>query len=148
MSTAAKKRSAASIAANIATVLFGLVIILQILLAIDILPVSMAWGGRQSELTTGLRLASLATVGILALFAYVIRRRAGLVGDGPPSTLIKILSWIITAFMLLNTLGNLTSQSTAEKLLFGSITILLLICCFVVSISRTDKTAADDGHEE
>ena len=147
MSESKKKRSAATIAANIATVLFVLVIILQILLALGILPVSMAWGGRQSELTTNLRLASLAAVIVLALFAYVIRRRTGIVGYGPPSLLIKILSWIITAFMLLNTLGNLTSQSTAEKLLFGSITILLLICCFVVSISKTEITAADDSQE-
>ena len=147
MSEAKSNRSAASIAANIATALFILVIILQILLALGILPVSMAWGGQQAELTMGLRLASLAAVFVLALFAYLIRRRAGLVGDGPPSLLIKILSWIITAFMLLNTLGNLTSQSTGEMVLFGPITILLFICCFVVSISKTEKTDIDNGQE-
>ncbi len=36
--------------ANAATLLFVVVIILQILLAAGILPVSMAWGGRQSNL--------------------------------------------------------------------------------------------------
>jgi hypothetical protein len=129
-------RSTAATAANIATVLFGIVIILQLLLAIGILPVTMAWGGTQTELTLGLRLASIAAAGILAFFAYVIRRRAGLAGDPPPSTLIKILSWIITAFMVLNTLGNLVSQSTAEKIVFTPLTILLAICCFIVSISK------------
>jgi hypothetical protein len=130
-------RSAATTAANIATVLFGIVIVLQLLLAIGILPVTMAWGGTQTELTLGLRLASIVAAGILALFAYIIRRRAGLIGDPPPSTLIKILSWIITAFMVLNTLGNLVSQSTAEKLVFTPLTILLAICCFIVSLSKT-----------
>jgi hypothetical protein len=130
-------RSTAAIAANIATVLFGIVIILQLLLALGILPVTMFWGGTQTELTLGLRLASVATAIILALFAYVIRRRAGLIGDPPPSTLIKILSWVITAFMVLNTLGNLVSQSTAEKIVFTPLTILLAITCFIVSISKT-----------
>lgn len=130
-------RSAATIAANIATFLFGVVIFLQLLLALGILPVTMFWGGTQTELTLGLRLASVAAALILVLFAYVIRRRAGLIGDPPPSTLIKVLSWVITAFMVLNTLGNLASQSTAEKIVFTPLTMLLAVCCFIVSISRT-----------
>lgn len=135
--SATSNRSTAATAANIATVLFGIVIILQLLLALGILPVTMAWGGTQTELTPALRLASVAAAVVMALFAYVIRRRAGLIGDPPPSTLIKIFSWIITAFMVLNTLGNLASQSTAEKILFTPLTILLAICCFIVSISKT-----------
>ncbi|MEJ2753868.1 MAG: hypothetical protein P8169_14510 [Chloroflexota bacterium] len=131
-------RSAATIAANVATVLFAIVIILQLLLAAGVLPISMAWGGTQTELTSTLRLASIAAAIILGAFAYVIRRRAGLIGDSPPSRAIKIMSWVITAFMALNTLGNLTSQSTAEKAVFTPITLLLVICCFVVSISKTE----------
>ena len=130
-------RSVPIIAANIATVLFVIVIILQLLLAIGILPITMAWGGTQTELTPALRLASLAAAGILGLFIFVIRMRAGLAGTPPPSTLIKILSWLITVFMVLNSLGNLTSQSTAEKIVFAPLTILLAICCFIVSISKT-----------
>ncbi|MFN2104733.1 MAG: hypothetical protein ACK2U5_04190 [Candidatus Promineifilaceae bacterium] len=131
-------RSAATIAANVATVLFAIAIILQLLLAAGVLPISMAWGGTQTELTSTLRLASIAAAIILGAFAYVIRRRAGLIGDSPPSRAIKIMSWVITAFMALNTLGNLTSQSTAEKAVFTPITLLLVICCFVVSISKTE----------
>lgn len=136
--SAPTKRSAASVAANVATVLFAIVIILQLLLAAGILPVTMAWGGTQTELTPALRLASVAAAFILALFAYIIRRRAGLIGDAPPSRAIKIMSWVITAFMVLNTLGNLTSQSTAEKLVFAPLTLLLAISCFVVSISKQE----------
>jgi hypothetical protein len=136
--TTSTTRSAATIAANVATVLFAIAIILQLLLAAGVLPISMAWGGTQTELTSTLRLASIAAAIILGAFAYVIRRRAGLIGDSPPSRAIKIMSWVITAFMALNTLGNLTSQSTAEKAVFTPITLLLVICCFVVSISKTE----------
>jgi hypothetical protein len=121
---------------NLSTALFAVVIVLQLLLAAGILPITMAWGGTQSELTLGLRLSSLGAVVILAGFAYVIRRRAGLLGQGPPSTLIKILAWLVTAFLALNTLGNLTSSSLAEKLVFGTITVLLVVACAVVSLSR------------
>ncbi len=129
--------SVASIAANVATVLFVVTITLQLLLAAGILPISMAWGGRQSVLTTTLRLASLAAAAILVFFAYVIRRRAGLVGNETIPTTIIILSWFITAFMALNTVGNLTSQSIGEIILFTPITFLLAVSCFFVSISKT-----------
>jgi len=38
-------------AANLATVLFVLMVILQLMLAAGILPVTMAWGGREPVLT-------------------------------------------------------------------------------------------------
>ena len=129
-------RSTARLMGNLATVLFAIVIVLQLLLAAGILPISMAWGGQQSVLTPGLRWASLAAVVVLASCTYVIRRRAGLVGDQPPSTLIKVLSWVITAYMALNTLGNLASPSMAEKAVFGPITFLLVVSCAVVSLSK------------
>ena len=131
-------RSTGKIAANIATIFFAVVIVLQLLLAAGILPVSMAWGGRQPELTPGLRMASIVAALILAFFAYVIRRRAGLIGDMAPSRWIKIASWLITAFMVLNTVGNITSLSAGERMLFTPITIILAVSCFMVSISKTE----------
>jgi hypothetical protein len=129
--------SAGRFAANVATVLFVVTIILQLLLAAGILPISIAWGGRQPVLTTTLRIASLATIAILVFFVYVVRRRAGLVGSETIPTTIKILSWVITAFLALNTVSNLASQSIGEKILFAPITFLLAVACFVVSSSRT-----------
>jgi hypothetical protein len=130
-------RSTVSIAANLATALFVLTMFLQLLLALGILPITMAWGGRQTVLTIALRLASLAAIAILGFFAYVIRRRAGLIAGAPVTTLFKVLSWVVTAYMLFNVLGNITSPSLGEKLLFTPISILLVVACFIVSISKS-----------
>lgn len=130
--------SVVGIAANAATVLFGVVIILQLLLAAGILPITMAWGGRQQTLTVALRIASLASAVVLGLLAYVIRRRAGLIGGLPVPTAIKVLSWLTTAYMALNTVTNLTSASKGEKILFTPITFLLTLSCLLVSISRPE----------
>jgi hypothetical protein len=126
--------------ANIATFLFAVVIILQILLADGILPISMAWGGRQSELTVPLRIASLIAAVLLGVFMVVIRFRAGLVGKIPIPVVIKVVSWIITAFMAFNTLGNITSLSINEKLLFGPITFILTVACLLVSASKPNSS--------
>jgi hypothetical protein len=128
--------SIARVSANIATALFAVVIVLQLLIAAGVLPISMAWGGRQSVLTPGLRLASLASVVILGLFAYVIRRRAGLLGPEGTSTVTRILAWFVTAYQAFNTVTNLTSQSLGEKILSTPLTLILTVACLVVSISR------------
>jgi hypothetical protein len=125
------------ISAQVSTVLFAAVMVLQLLLATGVMPVSMAWGGRQTELTPGLRVASLVAVVILGFFAYIIRRRAGLIGSGEIKTPIKILAWVITAYMAFNLLGNITSQSAGETMIFGPITAILTIACLIVSASKT-----------
>jgi hypothetical protein len=131
--------SVGRIAANAATILFGIVIILQLLIAAGVFPITMAWGGRQHTLTVALRFASLASVVVLTLLAYAIRRRVGLVGGFPIPIAIKVLSWATTAFMALNTVTNLGSASKAEKAIFTPITFLLMLSCFLVSISRPES---------
>ncbi len=123
---------------NAATVLYALTIILQLLLASGILPITMAWGGREPVLTTNLRIASLASAALLFFFIYIVRRRAGLVSDAPITLLVKVLSWLITVFSALNFLGILTSLSSGEKILFGPISFLLLVACILVSLSKPE----------
>jgi uncharacterized membrane protein YhdT len=129
-------RSAGRTAASIATIAFAATMLLQLLLALGILPSTMAWGGTQPTLTPSLRLTSLVAIVVLGVFAYVIRRRAGLVGHPPVPRWVKVLAWVITAYLALNTLGNLASPSLAEKALFGSIALILALACLVVALAR------------
>jgi hypothetical protein len=128
----------ARVAGNVATIGFLAVMVLQLLLVLGILPITMAWGGTQTVLTPGLRLAGIAAVVILGIFAYIIRRRAGLTARGRTSGLIRFLAWVITGYMALNTLGNFASSSTGETLLFGPISVVLALSCLVVAASRGD----------
>ena len=134
--TLLSKNETATMAGNIATLLFGFFIGVQLLVAAGILPVTILWGGGQTELTLGLRFASLGAVALLALFIYVIRYRAGFFGRMPQPTFIKVLAWAVTAYMALNTLGNFLSVNPIEQMLFGPLTILMFLSCLVVSASR------------
>ena len=125
-------------AGNTATVLFAIFIGIQLLLATGILPVSIAWGGRQTELTPALRVASIVAVFIVGAFIYIIRYRAGLIGTVPAPTAIWVMAWVVTAFMALNTVGNFASVNNTEKLLFGPITIAITVACLIVSASRVN----------
>ncbi len=131
-------QSTGRVAGNMATVLFVLAIVLQLLLAAGVLPVSLAWGGKHEVLTLGLRVSSIVAAVVLGLFAYVIRRRARLQDGPPPSNTIKILSWVITGYLFFNTIANFASESRGEQLLFGPISLLLAISCLLVSVSKAD----------
>lgn len=127
------------IAAQIATLAFAVAILLQLLLAIGLVPITMAWGGSQPTLTLALRIASVAAAVILALFAYVIRRRAGLMGVGPVPRSIKVAAWVVAIFLALNALGNFASPSVGERLLFGPLALVLAVLSLFVASSKTSS---------
>jgi hypothetical protein len=126
-------------AANIASVLFLIFVVVQLLVAAGIIPISMLWGGRQPELTSALRVTSVAAAVILGAFIYIIRYRAGLVGKMPQPTLIRVAAWVVTGYMVLNALGNFASVSSVERFLFGPLTVLLVVTSFIVAASRIGK---------
>ena len=126
-------------AANIASALFLILIVVQLLAAIGIIPISMLWGGRQPELTLSLRVTSVVAAAVLGAFIYIVRYRAGLVGRMPQPTIIRVLAWVVAGYMVLNTLGNFASASAVERFLFGPMTIVLAITCLIVAASRIGK---------
>ena len=123
-------------AANIASVLFFIFVVVQLLVAAGIIPISMLWGGRHPELTPSLRVTSVVAAVILGAFIYIIRYRAGLVGRLPQPTIIRVAAWVVTGYMVVNTLGNFASVSTVERFVFGPMTIILAITSFIVAASR------------
>ena len=126
-------------AANIASVLFFIFVVVQLLVAAGIIPISMLWGGRQPELTPSLRVTSVVAAVLLGAFIYIIRYRAGLVGRLPQPTIIRVAAWVVTGYMVVNTLGNFASVSTVERFVFGPMTIILAITSFIVAVSRIGK---------
>lgn len=60
------------------------------------MPIAIAWGGRKTELTPALRMASFAAVAVLALFIYIIRYRAELWGSIPIPNIIRFGAWGVT----------------------------------------------------
>jgi hypothetical protein len=113
-----------------------LVAFLQLLLAAGVLPVTMAWGGTQDDLTPGLRAAHVLAAAVMLVSSYLIRRRAGLETSGRPSTAIGIAAWTITLLLAINTVANVTSASSAEAIVFGPLSLLLALCCLLVSASE------------
>lgn len=141
--TGSTKLSLVNILGYISVSLFGVVMIFQLLLAAGILPITMAWGGRNAEMTPTLRLSSLIAIILLCYFTYVIARRSGILGTAPPSMLMRILSWLVTAYMVFNTVMNFLSPSPAEKWVFGPITLALVVTTSIINLGKIPLQAED-----
>ena len=98
------------------------------------------WGGfTEGELSPIFRIASAFAAASLVWMALVILARAGVsvpIAPAPPHRL-KTLTWVIAGFMVLNTIGNLASQSSSEQLLMAPITALLAVLIAVVAARGT-----------
>lgn len=79
------------------------------------------WGGTQDRvLPTGMRVAAGGSAIALTAMAGIILRRAGLIG--PSARWLGPATWTIAGFLAINTVGNLASNSTVERLVFAPAT--------------------------
>ncbi|KAL3934330.1 MAG: hypothetical protein SGBAC_009922, partial [Bacillariaceae sp.] len=107
-------------AESIAVCLFGTMGVIQVGIAVGLLPCDIVWGGANDELTFQASIASLAACAILCGMAYIIYRRSKPV----PSKFIKGASWFIAFYMALNTLGNALGETWVERYVFGTMTFI------------------------
>jgi hypothetical protein len=110
----------------------------QVLLALGAPWGSAAYGGGAAGpdgvLSSGLRAASAVAAVILGVSAWVILARADLMPRGPLSPrLLRWAAWTIVAFMVLNTLSNLSSSNTVERWVLGGTTVVLVFLCGYVA---------------
>jgi hypothetical protein len=126
-------------AAITAAVLFGVMALFQLALALDVPWGAFAFGGRavrdDGTLPSAYRAASAVTAVVLVLFAVVILIRAGVIGTSGDSTLVTVTSWVIVAFMAINTAMNLLGRHWIEKYVFGGSTLVLVVLCASVAAS-------------
>jgi hypothetical protein len=130
---------AVQIAAVAAAVLLAGISVFQLLLALGAPWGAAAYGGGAAGpdgvLPSGLRIASAVAAIILGVAAWVILARADLAPRGPLSPLL--LRWaarVIAAFMVLNTLSNLSSSNPVERWAFGGTTVVLVFLCGYVAV--------------
>jgi hypothetical protein len=127
------------IAAVAAAALLGAISVFQVLLALGVPWGSAAYGGGSAGpdgvLPSGLRVASAVAAVILGVAAWVILVRADLVRRGPLSArIVRWAAWAIAAFMVLNTLSNLSSSSPVERWVLGGTTVVLVFLCGYVAL--------------
>lgn len=130
-----KRIISAKLAANILLLAMGLVAIFDVLVLLGILPSDIVWGGQIGDSATNrVPLELIALLGA-AVFAVVIAAKIGYLQVRFRKA-VTVGVWIIFAFFILNTIGNLASGASFERLIFAPITLLLAFFTFRLAIER------------
>lgn len=112
--------AAGRIYAQLATALFALTGVLQFVLA------------------PGAVTAAIAV--LLTGCAWIVRWRAGVLRNRPPTRTAGILATLVIVFVTINLLFNVGSGSTLDRALLGTLWLLLALCCLLVAAAAVERT--------
>lgn len=131
---AMKKLISAKLTGNILLAAMGLLLVFHVLVSFGIIPANIVWGGMINNLSTNLITLEIIALSVTVLFMIIIAARTGYIKAGTFAGVITVGMWIVFAFLVLNTLGNLASGVSLETLVFAPITIILAFCAYRLAI--------------
>ncbi len=125
-------------ASSLLIVLFSVTIVFHLLILVKVIPYAIAWGGR---LKNDNEMFVFETVSIVlnSLFLFVGINKHKHMKLGKSNKFVTIMLWIMFALFALNSIGNLFSINSFEKIVFTPVTIVLSIACFILARNKVAK---------
>jgi hypothetical protein len=103
---------------------------------LKVIPADAVWGGQIQGVPANLIPLETVALVVTTIFILIVTARTGYLQVGKLSVILNAGVWLIFAYLLLNTLGNLASGISFEKLLFAPITIILAFCALRLAIEK------------
>ncbi len=91
-----------------------------------------AWGGQHVVLPSRLRVGSLVSVVLYALFALLLLQAAGVVSPLPDGA-ADVGLWVLTGYLALGVALNAISRSRPERLVMTPVALALFAVCLVLA---------------
>lgn len=108
---------------TILVLLFSVTIIFHFLVFSGLIPYDMVWGGRLQTKTEMIQFEMVSII-VNLLFLFVLSIRRGFLKIKFHNSIIKGFLWFMVGLFLLNTVGNLLSESRMEMLIFTPLTFI------------------------
>ena len=124
------------LAGNLLLISLGLLILFHILVLLNIVPANIVWGGQIQGSKTNLLTLEMIALAVTLLFIIVILAKVDYIKAGNFKLAVNIGVWLIFAFLILNTLGNLASGVSFENLIFAPITLILAFCALRLAVEK------------
>jgi hypothetical protein len=131
-----KKLISVKLAGNLLLISLGLLAIFDILILFNVVPSNIVWGGQIKDQAANLLLLELIALVVTFIFAIVIAAKMDYIKAGRFTKAVNIGVWIIFAYLILNTVGNLVSAVSFENLIFAPITLVLAFCALRLAIEK------------
>ena len=130
-----KKIISESAAAKSLLALLSAIMLFHVLVIINVIPYGIIWGGRIRNRRELINLELISII-VNAIMIFVVLIRTGMVGFSIRRRWMRLLFWMMFAFFLLNTLGNLVSLNQVEKFIFTPITLFLSFCSLRLALAK------------
>jgi len=109
----------------------GVLLTFHVMIMSGVIPYDIVWAGKLKSHDEMIRFEAVSIfINSVMLFVFVMKYR--LLRNERSNRIIDIIIWIFAAFFLLNTVGNLFSESTLELILGTALTLLSAILCVVI----------------
>ncbi|MCK6538743.1 MAG: hypothetical protein L6Q26_01695 [Anaerolineales bacterium] len=128
-----KKLITAKLAGDLLLASLGLLLIFHLLVLLNFLPADMIWGGQANADNPALEIIAIV---VTMFFGWIVAAKTGYVKAGKFAGALHVLVWIVFAFLLLNTLGNLASGVFVENFIFAPITLILALCALRLAVEK------------
>ena len=131
-----KKLISEKLAGNLLLISLGLLAIFDILILLNIMPSNIVWSGQIKDPAANLIVLELIALVVTFIFAIVIAAKVDYIKAGGFTKAVNIGVWVIFAYLILNTVGNLASGVSFENLIFAPITLVLAFCAFRLAVEK------------
>jgi len=123
-----------AIAAIATTVILAGLAIFQVALAVGAPIGRFAWGGQHDVLPARLRIGSVVSILLYALFALILLERAELVTVFGSEPFVQVATWVLFGYFALGILMNGISRSKAERNVMVPVTLVLAALTLLVAL--------------
>ncbi len=130
------KRIISEFIAAIALIIsLSLLIIFHFLILMNIIPYQLIWGGRIENESQLLKFEVLS-VCINLVMILLVSLKAQFFKISINKKVLRVALWIMFALFVLNTIGNLLSVNSFERIVFTPLTIILSLLSLRLAISK------------
>ncbi|MFJ6455238.1 hypothetical protein [Paenarthrobacter sp. NPDC091669] len=117
-----------------ACIILGCLAVFQVALAAGAPLGRFAWGGQHDILPQKLRVGSVASVVLYAVFGYTALAKAELVPALISEGFTDVFMWVLTAYFTLGVFMNAISRSKPERCVMTPVALVLAILFLLLSL--------------
>ena len=117
--------------------LFVWLILFHFLVLIQVIPFSIVWGGRLKSIDEMQRMEAVSLIINLFILGFFLSEK-GYFKKRLTIQLAKIIYFILSLLFLLNTIGNVFSNSHLETWVFTPITLMLFLGSLTLALRRNE----------
>lgn len=130
-----KKLISIKLASNLILIINTIALLMHVLILLKMIPYDFVWGGRLTSEGNMILFESLS-IAVQLFLILLIAAKAGYIFKGKFKKIVNAGIWTMFGIMVLNTIGNLASNSNLETVVMTPVTSMLALLAFRLAIEK------------